>query len=216
MRCNMAEFKIDLHVINSGSPNGLPCKGAASECYLSIGRASPHNPKAIAMTKLFVANICNDGRYPDLLDTSTSEEPKDWKTIDTVNIDIAAPPAIILTFSIFSGVRVLDKAIFELVKAAAGFAFDKLYAPIAATGIGGALKDILKGFEKQSATKMFDGAYVDTIGVETIPTFGTLAVGESFETMILSSVDRTGGPFIEAAIIHVGDPVATVKFTRVA
>jgi hypothetical protein len=207
----MSKYKVELKVVNSGSANDLPCKGAASESYLTLGSVSPDNPGEIEVTNLSAGDICNSGTYSAFVDIKTS------KPVNIIELDDSPGAGLVLTFSIYAGNRIMDGIIAILLEKAIGLSFSGLYAKVAANALGGLLDDILKTFEKKLVSQIKKGIrdFVETVAVETVTNFGTKFVNDTVTLKMFSDIDKEGN-FLNDTIIEPGDLVAEVTLTMVA
>lgn len=204
----MARFTLAMQVANSGSPNDLPCAGAASECYLAIGSVTPADPDHLTTTTLFVPKICNGRRYSAFTDAATGTPTS------TIELPDMPGAAVVLTFSVYWGSRAIDRVLIAVAERAVGVGFGGLYAQIAGVGAGlaGALiGERLEVFEKRLAGAIRrDGeSFVDTIGVRVVKDFGALVQDGAATLTIRSDVDRQES-FLDMPVISTGDLVATV------
>lgn len=207
----MAQYAVELKVINSGSPNDLPCSGAASECYLSIGYFSPDSSSMVSRTTLFVNDIGNNRSYSDFVDLNTNER------VNLISLpDDDSGVALVVTLSVYWGSRLFDKLLACAAEQAIDTAFGNACSAIAGPVVGWVIKDQLKAFEKGLTAQLKESiaSIVVTVGTEVFEDLGSQMQDESVTLRIKSKID-VKKDFPELDVIREGDLAAEVVLRRV-
>ncbi|MGO9444524.1 MAG: hypothetical protein ACLPXB_07075 [Thiobacillaceae bacterium] len=114
----MANYIIELDIINSGSPNDLnaslqPAKGAASECYINVipSTGSPTTLRVgnFVNNNISDGNVQNGGTYKNFVDISN-------RNANVTSVDIPTnDPGLSLAYSIYWGNRTFDGLIGQAI-----------------------------------------------------------------------------------------------------
>ncbi len=205
----MTSFNVELDVMNSGSRNDLPAKGAASECYLcfsSLGGSQTLRVGRFENNNFIDGDIKNGGTYKNFVDIT-------GRNANTTAINLPGNGEILVAFSIYFGSRafdaVLSQAIHQLLSSQLTTVMSGLISKLPAL-LKKATSDLLTEEEKKllaSFDKNFNGIAVP-IGFGKINQ--NAPAGSPQTIPIYSAVDIFNENFINTTVIRVGDLVANL------
>ena len=211
----MTIFRVELDVMNSGSRNDIPAKGAASECYICF------TPTSGDSTTLRVGNFSNNnftdgdikngGTYVNFVDIA-------HRNANTQSIDLPENDTnLMVGFSIYFGMRWFDALISQAVQsfltAQAGPLITEIVGK-APTFLQDLAKNKLTAKEK-SLLASFDKNVKQIVFPVGFGQFGQINPSTTSHVIpIVSVVDVVHDDFVGLSVIKAGDLVANLILTK--